>query len=99
MSVRFTNAHIYVQFIDDTAGVTLAAVSTRSKATPDRDQLAANVARHDGRARQQCGRRGQGRQTGLWQAGHFGRGRARGGSEILTQKRRLILWLKKPRIQ
>jgi len=44
MSVRFTNAHIYVQFIDDTAGVTLAAVSTRSKATPDRDKLAANVA-------------------------------------------------------
>ena len=44
MSVRFTNEHIYVQFIDDTAGQTLASVSTRAKATPDRDQLAANVA-------------------------------------------------------
>ena len=28
MSVRFTNEHIYVQFIDDAAGVTLAAAST-----------------------------------------------------------------------
>jgi len=44
MSVRFTNEHIYVQFIDDTAGVTLASASTRSKATPDREKLAANVA-------------------------------------------------------
>jgi len=44
MSVRFTNEHIYVQFIDDRAGVTLASASTRSKATPDRDKLAANVA-------------------------------------------------------
>src|ERR1044071_7284671 len=44
MSVRFTNEHIYVQFIDDAAGATLAAVSTRSKSTPDRDKLAANVA-------------------------------------------------------
>jgi len=44
MSVRFTNEHIYVQFIDDDAGVTLASASTRSKATPDREKLAANVA-------------------------------------------------------
>ena len=44
MSVCFTNEHIYVQFIDDTAGVTLASASTRSKATPDREKLAANVA-------------------------------------------------------
>lgn len=44
MSVRFTNEHIYVQFIDDTAGVTVAAASTRSKATPDREKLGANVA-------------------------------------------------------
>ena len=43
MSVCFTNENIYVQFIDDTAGVTLASTSTRSKATPDRDKLAANV--------------------------------------------------------
>ena len=44
MSVRFTNEHIYVQFIDDQAGVTMASASTRGKATPDRDKLAANVA-------------------------------------------------------
>jgi large subunit ribosomal protein L18 len=43
MSVAFTNQHIYVQFIDDAAGVTLAAVSTRSKAVPDKDKLAANA--------------------------------------------------------
>ena len=44
MSVCFTNEHIYVQFVDDTPGVTLAAASTTSKAAPDRDKLAANVA-------------------------------------------------------
>ena len=44
MSVCFTNKNIHVQFIDDAAGVTLAAVSTMSKADPDRDQLVANVA-------------------------------------------------------
>ncbi|HXG47697.1 MAG TPA: 50S ribosomal protein L18 [Methylomirabilota bacterium] len=43
MSVRFTNQHIYVQFIDDSVGRTLASASTLSKATPDRDKLAANV--------------------------------------------------------
>ena len=43
MSVQFTNEHVYVQFIDDTAGVTLASASTMSKATPDRDSLGANV--------------------------------------------------------
>jgi large subunit ribosomal protein L18 len=43
MSVCFTNQNIHVQFIDDTAGVTLAAASTTSKAAPDRDKLAANV--------------------------------------------------------
>ena len=31
MSVRFTNVNIHVQFIDDVAGKTLAAVSTVSK--------------------------------------------------------------------
>jgi large subunit ribosomal protein L18 len=44
MSVRFTNGNIYVQFIDDSAGVTLASASTMHKTTPDRDKLAANVA-------------------------------------------------------
>jgi large subunit ribosomal protein L18 len=44
MSVRFTNENIYVQFIDDNAGKTLAASSTASKSAPDRDKLAANVA-------------------------------------------------------
>ena len=43
MSVCFTNEHIYVQFIDDAKGVTLASASTRHKSTPGRDQLAANV--------------------------------------------------------
>ena len=31
MSVRFTNKNIYVQFIDDDAGNTIASVSTRAK--------------------------------------------------------------------
>ena len=44
MSVCFNNENIHVQFIDDKARVTLAAASTKSKATPDRDKLAANVA-------------------------------------------------------
>ena len=44
MSVRFTNENIYVQFIDDSAGVTLAATSTVAKAMQDRDKLSANVA-------------------------------------------------------
>jgi large subunit ribosomal protein L18 len=44
MAVCFTNKNIHVQFIDDAAGVTLAAASTTSKATPDRDKLAANAA-------------------------------------------------------
>jgi large subunit ribosomal protein L18 len=44
MSVCFTNENIHVQFIDDNAGVTLAAASTTGKAVPDRDKLMANVA-------------------------------------------------------
>ena len=44
MSVCFTNKNIHVQFVDDAAGVTLAAVSTTSKAMPDRDKLSANAA-------------------------------------------------------
>ena len=43
MSVCFSNQNIHVQFIDDTAGVTLAATSTLSKSVPDRDKLRANV--------------------------------------------------------
>ncbi|MCB1126942.1 MAG: 50S ribosomal protein L18 [Verrucomicrobiae bacterium] len=44
MSVRFTGQHIYVQFIDDRIGATLAQVSTRSKgAGGDGAPLAANV--------------------------------------------------------
>ena len=43
MSVRFTGQHIYVQFIDDDLGVTLASTSTRKKDLPERDALAANV--------------------------------------------------------
>ena len=44
MSVCFTNKNIHVQFIDDVAGVTLAAASTTSKATPTRDKVGANAA-------------------------------------------------------
>jgi large subunit ribosomal protein L18 len=44
MSVCFTNKNIHVQFIDDAAGVTIAAASTASKGTPDRDKLVANAA-------------------------------------------------------
>jgi large subunit ribosomal protein L18 len=44
MSVCFTNENIHVQFVDDVAGVTLAATSTTSKAVPDREKLAANAA-------------------------------------------------------
>ena len=43
MSVRFTNENIYVQFVDDVAGVTMASASSRSKGLDNRDQLAANV--------------------------------------------------------
>ena len=43
MAVKFTGEHIYVQFIDDVARVTLASTSTRAKATPDREKLGANV--------------------------------------------------------
>jgi large subunit ribosomal protein L18 len=42
MSVTFTGQHIYVQFIDDIKGVTIAAASTRT-ARVDGTKLAANV--------------------------------------------------------
>jgi large subunit ribosomal protein L18 len=44
MSVCFTQKNIHVQFVDDRAGLTLASASTVGKATPDRDNLAANAA-------------------------------------------------------
>jgi large subunit ribosomal protein L18 len=43
MSVCFTQKNIHVQFVDDQAGVTMAAISTLSKSMPDREKLAANV--------------------------------------------------------
>ena len=43
MSVCFTNKNIHVQFIDDEAGATLAAVSTTSKSVPNAEKLAANA--------------------------------------------------------
>lgn len=44
MSVRFTGQHIYVQFIDDSAGKTLASATTRAKDLADKEKLRANVA-------------------------------------------------------
>ena len=44
MSVRFTNTHIYVQFIDDAQRVTLASTSTRAKGIAAAGRLAANAA-------------------------------------------------------
>src|SRR5437764_670331 len=43
MSVKFTNENIYVQFIDDLSGVTIASASTVAKSVPDRQKLSANV--------------------------------------------------------
>jgi large subunit ribosomal protein L18 len=43
MAVKFTGAHIYVQFIDDTLGKTIAAVGTRDKVAP-KETRGANVA-------------------------------------------------------
>jgi large subunit ribosomal protein L18 len=43
MSVCFTNEHIYVQFIDDQRGLTLASASSRDKSIPGRAELSANV--------------------------------------------------------
>ena len=42
MAVCFTNENIYVQFIDDSRGVTLASTSTLAKSVADRAKLAAN---------------------------------------------------------
>jgi large subunit ribosomal protein L18 len=43
MSVCFTGKNIYVQFVDDTAGRTLASTSTLDKSIPDREKLKANA--------------------------------------------------------
>ena len=43
MAVCFSGENIYVQFIDDLAGRTLAQASTKGKVTPDREKLSANV--------------------------------------------------------
>jgi large subunit ribosomal protein L18 len=43
MSVRFSNQNIYVQFIDDIAGVTLASASTRGKGKAALKKAGANV--------------------------------------------------------
>lgn len=44
MVATFSNQHIYVQFIDDAAGRTLAAASSRRKAADAQAKLGANVA-------------------------------------------------------
>jgi len=43
MSVKFSGQHIYVQFVDDSRGFTLASVSTRDKGAPAESRRA-NVA-------------------------------------------------------
>jgi large subunit ribosomal protein L18 len=43
MSVCFTNQNIYVQFIDDIAGMTLASASTRAKGKAAPKKAGANV--------------------------------------------------------
>jgi large subunit ribosomal protein L18 len=43
MSVCFTGQHIYVQFIDDVARVTLAAANTRAKGLAEGGKVGANV--------------------------------------------------------
>ena len=43
MSVRFTGQNIYVQFVDDAAGRTVASMSTLSNSVEDKKKLAANV--------------------------------------------------------
>jgi len=43
MVATFSNTHIYVQFIDDRAGKTVASASTMHKGVPERDNLSANV--------------------------------------------------------
>ena len=44
MAVRFTGKNIYVQFIDDLAGKTIATASTMQKGLPEGEALKVNVA-------------------------------------------------------
>src|SRR5437867_7815278 len=44
MSVKFTNQHIYVQFINDAQGVTLASASTVGQPVGGESKRAANAA-------------------------------------------------------
>src|SRR5512136_2225175 len=44
MSVCFSNKNIHVQFVDDVAGVTLAAATTTGKAAAGQGKLRANAA-------------------------------------------------------
>ena len=44
MSVKFSNQHIYVQFIDDSAGRTLASATTTSKTLRNPEKKDANAA-------------------------------------------------------
>ena len=43
MSVKFTGKNIYVQFVDDGKGATLASVSTLHKSLDGRESFSANV--------------------------------------------------------
>ena len=43
MSVRMTHKNIYVQFVNDETGCTVASVTSRDKAVENRDNLAANI--------------------------------------------------------
>src|SRR5262245_45891514 len=43
MVATCSNTHLYVQFIDDAVGKTLASASTMHKSAPDRENLGANV--------------------------------------------------------
>ena len=44
MNACFSNTHIYVQFVDDIKGATLAAVSTRDKGAAALGKVGANAA-------------------------------------------------------
>jgi large subunit ribosomal protein L18 len=43
MSVRFTEKNVYVQFIDDSVGLTMAAVSSLTHQAKTKESLGANV--------------------------------------------------------